>query len=620
MDDLLSDSEASASPQALRVNRAFAQDYDRRKRKLELARAKDLLQDEEDDESSSEEEDEDAALLSTDLDLQIINTINSIKRKDPKIYDKSTKWFEGGEESDGVEESGEEEDSKRSKSKKTFKDVAREQLLAGDGGDSDAEEGRKPRRSQLLYDQEQAQLRKAFLAAVDNDNETGYGSDGDDMLHVKEKSAEEEADEERRLKKALDEMKSLAMQDTKEKPEQVDFLTTYLSKKMWKQPVAFSTVEEEEEEDEEEMEAAELFESKYNFRFEQIQDEEARKQAAEAAESGDLRAKVSFDLSSASAQVRGHARQAADSVRRVDDKRKLQREQRKERKEKEKRQKEAELRRLKNLKRQELQERLRRIADLGGLKDLPAFDESILDEDWDPAKHEALMNQQFGEDYYAQNDEDLQVDEELGDPLAAELGGGGDYDEENVDQVYDAQYDAEGYEEGGEGEEVDLEAERQAVRGMVQDLYALDYEDIVAGLPCRFKYREVPKEDFGLSAEDILLAEDDELNHYVSLKKLAPYDTRRSWDDQKLSKKRKRLRTLVKERKQQLEEEERKKEEAKVQREQKRQEKKEAQAETEEEGGKRKRRRRKRKDKQDSAGSNSNNNDHDNDDDGEEES
>jgi protein KRI1 len=39
----------------------------------------------------------------------------------------------------------------------------------------------------------------------------------------------------------------------------------------------------------------------------------------------------------------------------------------------------------------------------------------------------------------------------------------------------------------------------------------------------RFKYTTVPKDDFGLTAEEILLLDDRQLNKLVSMKHLRPY-------------------------------------------------------------------------------------------------
>jgi hypothetical protein len=97
---------------------------------------------------------------------------------------------------------------------------------------------------------------------------------------------------------------------------------------------------------------------------------------------------------------------------------------------------------------------------------------------------------------------------------------GDGYVDENNEEEYDDYEDGEtGVSEG----KLKRKAKKHGVSEMLDELYQLDYEDIVSGIPCRFKYRKVEPEDYGLNIDDILNAEDNELNQYLSLKKLAPY-------------------------------------------------------------------------------------------------
>lgn len=169
------------------------------------------------------------------------------------------------------------------------------------------------------------------------------------------------------------------------------------------------------------------------------------------------------------------------------------------------------------------------------------------------------MKKQFGDNYYNQKEFEEDFDpkkwtyEELGEYHD-------EYDGEGNEEGYEGH---EGYEgqEGYEGEEGDGDGEGDGQEGLVgeEELYHLDYEDIVADIPCRFKYRQVEPVDYGLTVEDILLAKDSELNKYVGLKKISGYSSNKNKNnykaaneevvsDRKLARKRKQLRDGIKER------------------------------------------------------------------------
>jgi len=450
----------------------------------------------------------------------------------------------------------------------------------GDRGDRSAEDG-KDDVNNLAYDEEQRDIRRAFLESTrgsDDGDEKGEDSedgDGGDWLKPKAKKSEADAEgddgEARKLwEEELKRMKSSNLIDPKGEVQDGDqFLLDFMTHRKWLDRDNFEIKHHDDGSDEEgkaedhdddgsleDLERMDAFESKYNFRFE------------EAAASADCSISGNHEgvVSGATHSIVHYARSSAidDALRRKDETRRQKRLARKERKAEERRAKEEQLRRLKNAKREELEERIQQVrnvlgytkkSDLVGKSVNAKGDESpaigsteeemilkLMEGDYDPDKFEAVMNAAYGEEFYQKEDEEWKTDQNVKNDLSNGISGvedeimgdaemydeGEDEGEEEDDDDRNGDIEDEDSYGGDEWEEeaqdvVEPEIDQKLKSKMMDELYKLDYEDIIGDMPTRFKYRTVEKNDYGLSTEEILFAKDSTLKQFVSLKKLAPY-------------------------------------------------------------------------------------------------
>lgn len=107
--------------------------------------------------------------------------------------------------------------------------------------------------------------------------------------------------------------------------------------------------------------------------------------------------------------------------------------------------------------------------------------------------------------------------------------------------------DEEGEEDGVDVDEMDADLpsssksklSKKVLDEAMDDVYGLEFNDLVGDLPTRFKYTPVLPDSYGLSATEILFANDAELNGLVGLRKVAaPYrkDRGRAWDPKRKEK------------------------------------------------------------------------------------
>ncbi|KAM6038294.1 LOW QUALITY PROTEIN: protein KRI1 homolog [Chlamydotis macqueenii] len=556
----------------LRVNAAFAERYGRYRRREELQRLQDRYGDGRDGDGSSSESEssEDEVALDPRRERDFYRTLALLKSRDPRIYQQDTTFYNQPDSSSGSD--GEEEEEGRPEKPMYLKDYERKVVLEKEGKyvdeeDEENEEAaaeRRKRAASRSYAEEQRELKESFRAFVaDSEEEEEEG--GSALLRLRSRTAEEKEREEEdylRWLKGQGEAPPEPLQDLV--PLQrywadpaLDpgerFLRDYVLNQGYR--------EEEEEEaegergptspspptpcrtplltpcppraspprladssDEGELFLAkqEDFERRYNFRFQEPGAE----------------------------QVQTYPRSIPSSVRCRDERRKEKREQIRERKRKEKAQKREELKQLKNLKREEVAARLARLRRATGNAAV-GFTPAFLEEEFDPARHDRLMAECFGEDYYGEGEEEkpqFEEEEGLEDDWNWDAWTGQEEEGkrephcEDPDFVMDADYDPAApspkqrqspalgkkqrktrFQEALEREKPAFDPASGTFEQYLEEFYRLDYEDLVGDLPCRFKYRSVLPCDFGLTTDEILAADDKELNRWCSLRKTCMY-------------------------------------------------------------------------------------------------
>ncbi|CAG8547024.1 535_t:CDS:10 [Diversispora eburnea] len=154
------------------------------------------------------------------------------------------------------------------------------------------------------------------------------------------------------------------------------------------------------------------------------------------------------------------------------------------------------------------------------------FNEIDLEEDFDPEKYDQKMSEVFNEEYYTQEvdnekpewNDDIDIDYVGNDDVYDDIGNDGYGDDGNF--IMDADYlpGERKHHQSEIKEEV-----KQKFDEYLDEYYQLDYEDIIDGTPVRFKYRQTKPVSFGLTPAEILVADENDLNEFISLKKLAPF-------------------------------------------------------------------------------------------------
>lgn len=493
-----------------KVNEKFADHYDSYRRKETLQRFRDRFGSSEDDSTSEEEEDD--PQFTKKSTVGFLKTLDALKRNDPSIYDEKTKFYETDSESDS--ENGKPNISKNEKIV-TLKDYQRHVVLQKGGIVDEEEEDfkdlTKPSTSGKSFKEEQEEIHSEFkrLAESSSDSSDDEMFTRDPVKPSTSSAKLEDIDWNKLRNDKLDE---------KEK-----FVKQYLMKAAWN----------EEESDQDYSSGEELVSKRYHK-----EEPEVKQENDEESDGEDLfverklvtnEEKTGLDVMNTKfereedREPKSYPRGGVPGSLRQDtaaEKKSRKRQEKKEKKLKKEKEYKENMARIKHIKEEELMAKMNELKEALGVSEID-LDPSLLKGDFDDDKHDQLVEQlmtNLGEDNFDE-------DGELLKPVFSDL--------EEIEEEYEEEKKKAKRERkqkkkrGGRGrirETDDYEAAKEKFPEIAKEIDSLDYQvDMVGETACRFKYREVESEDYGLTAEELFSATDAELNQWVGLKRVTQW-------------------------------------------------------------------------------------------------
>ncbi|KAG1878816.1 KRI1-like family C-terminal-domain-containing protein [Suillus subluteus] len=451
--------------------------------------------DEETDSEDAESEDEDGEELTPAMDAAILRTLARIKKKDPAIYNAENTIFEGT----------------RSRSAPPFsKPLTFRQATLASALEANTSRSPTPEPHIPTYTEEQRQLRDetrtAFHAAAE--------SDDDELIVPREKTKDELEDEEQEYKEYLkhvvgpdleslieaengeqgaDEKKKSKTKKSgneakgmsKQEADQ-EFLVSYILNRGWidkstKRLPTYNDIVGKAKDSATESDQGSVAIGKQGAYEHGIEDEDEFEEIADAFETS---YNFRFEEPDA-ATIKSFPRNIASTEGR---------ERKKRRQEEELEKKHEEVKRLKALKMKEVRRKLERIGPrLGRLTStsttlyLPSLP--------NPRRLRKRRRKRRKRKTMTTTNEGVDIN------------------------TMDADVNGTGTEE----------MRKRKLDEYMNEVYELDFNDMVAGIPTRFKYATTAPQTFALTPTEILMATDKELNQYVSVKRYAPYRAEK-WD------------------------------------------------------------------------------------------